>query len=108
MKKCDCCAISTEKIILENGLALLIAADCPKSEGHSLVLVKRHVADFQETTKDEMTAVVELLDERRKQLLADDASIEKINVRINMPHSSHCNIHIIPRRKNDGLSEIGD
>lgn len=113
MKKCFYCAIDKERIIFENDLVVVVAPVVPKSDGHSLLLIKRHIADFQEATDEEMAAIIQLLAERQKQLLANDVSIKKINIRANLCLPSekivnHCNLHIIPRRNNDGLSEIGD
>jgi hypothetical protein len=62
-------------VLLENELALCIADAYPVSEGHSLVIPRRHAADGLELHQPECNAVVELLKLRREQLSAQDASI---------------------------------
>ena len=55
--------------------ALCIADGYPVSEGHSLVIPRRHGADGLELHQPEWNAVVELLKLRREQLRAQDATI---------------------------------
>jgi diadenosine tetraphosphate (Ap4A) HIT family hydrolase len=62
-------------VLLENELALCIADAYPVSEGHSLVIPRRHGADGLELHQPEWNAVVELLKLRRDQLRAKDATI---------------------------------
>ncbi|CAK6693919.1 hypothetical protein ICNINCKA_01518 [Synechococcus sp. CBW1107] len=62
-------------MLLENELALCIADAFPVSEGHSLMIPRRHVADGLELHQPEWNAVVELLKLRREQLSAQDATI---------------------------------
>ncbi|WP_259731842.1 MULTISPECIES: HNH endonuclease [Synechococcales] len=65
----------SSRVLLENELALCIADAYPVSEGHSLVIPRRHVSDGLELHQPEWNAVVELLKRRREQLAADDAGI---------------------------------
>ncbi|MCP9850844.1 HNH endonuclease [Cyanobium sp. Morenito 9A2] len=65
----------SRRVLLENELALCIADAYPVSEGHSLVIPRRHVSDGLELHQPEWNAVVELLKRRREQLAADDAGI---------------------------------
>ena len=67
-------------MLLENELALCIADAYPVSEGHSLVIPRRHGADGLELHQLEWNAMVELLKLRREQLSAQDASISGWNV----------------------------
>jgi ATP adenylyltransferase len=73
---CVICALEgSGRVLLENELALCIADAYPVSEGHSLVIPRRHGADGLELHQPEWNAVVELLKLRREQLSAHDASI---------------------------------
>ena len=67
---CVFCALEgSGRVLLENELALCIADAYPVSEGHSLVIPRRHVADgLEELHQPEWNAVVELLKLRREQL----------------------------------------
>jgi len=58
------------RVLLENEQALCIADAYPVSEGHSLVIPRRHGADGLELHQPEWNAVVELLKLRRDQLSA--------------------------------------
>jgi hypothetical protein len=60
------------RVRLENELALCVADAYPVSEGHSLVIPRRHGADGLELHQPEWNAVVELLKLRREQLSAQD------------------------------------
>ena len=99
-------------MLLENELALCIADAYPVSEGHSLVIPRRHGADGLELHQPEWNAVVELLKLRRDQLRAQDASISGwaglLNARggLNSGEAAgqtvfHAHWHLIPRREGD-------
>ena len=76
------------------------------SEGHSLVIPRRHVADGLDLHQPEWNAVVDLLKQRREQLSSIDASINGWNVGLNSGVAAgqtvfHAHWHLIPRRKGD-------
>lgn len=80
---CVFCALeSSGRVLLENELALCIADAYPMSEGHSLLIPRRHGADGLELHQPEWNAVVELLKLRREHLCAQDATISSSNVRL--------------------------
>ena len=78
-----CALEGSGRVLLENELALCIADAYPLSEGHSLVILRRHRADGLELHRPEWNAVVELLKLRREQLRNQDASISGWNVGLN-------------------------
>ena len=93
-------------MLLENELALCIADAYPVSEGHSLVIPRRHGAEGLELHQPEWNAVVELLKLRREQLVAQDATISGLNVGVNSDEAAgqtvfHAHWHLIPRRLGD-------
>jgi diadenosine tetraphosphate (Ap4A) HIT family hydrolase len=93
-------------VLLQNELALCIADAYPVSEGHSLVIPRRHGADGLELHQPEWNAVVELLKLRREQLSAQDATISGWNVGLNSGEAAgqtvfHAHWHLIPRRLGD-------
>jgi hypothetical protein len=78
---CVFCALEgSGQVLLENELAVCIADAYPVSEGHSLVIPRRHVADGMARQKPEWNTVVELLTQRRAELSAQDATIRGWNV----------------------------
>jgi ATP adenylyltransferase len=86
--------------------ALCIADAYPVSEGHSLVIPRRHVADGMALHQPEWNAGVELLKLRREQLRAQDATIIGWNVGLNSGEAAghtvfHAHWHLIPRREGD-------
>ncbi len=99
---CVFCALEgSGRVLLENELALGIADAYPVSEGHSLVIPRRHGADG-----------LELLKLRREQLSAQDATISGwaglLNARggLNSGEAAgqtvfHAHGHLIPRRTAD-------
>ncbi len=92
--------------VLENEYAFVIADKYPVTEGHSLVIPKRHFADYFSIAKVEKDAIDDLLQMRRKQLIESDCTIQGFNVGVNAGEVAgqtvfHCHIHLIPRRKGD-------
>ena len=104
---CVFCALEgSGRVLLGNELALCIADAYPVSEGHSLVIPRRHVADGLDLHQPEWNAVVDLLKQRREQLSALDASINGWNVGLNSGAAAgqtvfHAHWHLIPRRQGD-------
>ena len=110
---CVFCALEgSGRVLLENELALCIADAYPVSEGHSLVIPRRHGADGLELHQPEWNAVVELLKLRREQHGAHNASISGwaglLNARggLNSGDAAgqtlfHAHWHLIPRRQGD-------
>jgi diadenosine tetraphosphate (Ap4A) HIT family hydrolase len=70
-------------VLLENELAICIADAYPVSKGHSLVMPRRHVADGLGLYQPEWNALVELLNQRREQLSAQDTTISSWNLGLN-------------------------
>jgi formylmethanofuran dehydrogenase subunit E len=107
------CADSGAKII-ENEHAFCQLDNHPFSQGHSLVIPKRHFADYFDASKIERDAIQDLLHVRRQQLRETDPTIEGFNVGVNSGAVAgqtvfHCHVHLIPRRKgelNDNRSGI--
>lgn len=101
-----CEKMKTQEILIENDYSFAILDSYPVSKGHTLVIPKRHVADYFEMTATERNAVHDLLRIRRKQLLETDPAIEGFNVGVNSGKAAgqtvfHCHIHLIPRRLGD-------
>lgn len=104
--ECLFCTIDQERIIEQNDLAYVIRDGFPVTEGHSLIIPKRHAVDFFELTRDETQACNDLLHSQRNALMASDNSITGFNIGMNAGESAgqtifHCHIHLIPRRDGD-------
>lgn len=96
---------SGEKI-LENDYAFAIRDNHPVTEGHTLVITKRHFTDFFDSTRREQNAIYDLLNIRKKQMMQTDPSVKGFNIGINSGGVAgqtvfHLHVHLIPRRKSD-------
>lgn len=103
---CPFCSVDAERPILaENELALAIADRFPVSPGHTLVIPRRHVADYFALTPEEKKACWSLIDLVQEQLLRDYAP-DGFNIGINVGEAAgqtvfHVHIHLIPRYTGD-------
>ena len=102
---CPFCNLDGTRVIHANGHALAIYDGFPVTLGHSLVIPKRHVASFFETTREEQTAMLELLTEMRE-LLQKEHNPDGFNIGINDGTAAgqtvmHVHIHLIPRYAGD-------
>ncbi len=95
-----------KRIITENNLAYVIRDGFPVTEGHTLFIPKRHIADYFGLVPAEVSAINLLMTEQKQLLQETDASIDGFNIGMNCGESAgqtvfHCHVHLIPRRKGD-------
>ena len=105
-KGCLFCDIEKERLVDSNELAYVIRDGFPVTEGHTLIIPKRHVMTYFELGQAEINAVTELLNRQKAILDEKDKSITGFNVGMNCGESAgqtvfHCHIHLIPRRGGD-------
>jgi ATP adenylyltransferase len=103
---CPFCSLTADQVIRENDHARAFRDLFPVTDGHTLIIPKRHVPDVFALTRDEIIAVLELVWLERAALEEDDASIEGFNVGANAGAAAgqtvfHCHVHLIPRRVGD-------
>lgn len=103
---CDIQNSKQERIISENSLAYAIRDAFPVTEGHTLLIPKRHSLSYFELLNSEVIAINDLILEQRKILLEIDRTIRGFNIGINCGEVAgqsvlHCHAHLIPRRKGD-------
>ncbi|MFW2438038.1 MAG: HIT family protein [Arenicellales bacterium] len=107
--KCFFCRMlindTKKEILAQNDLAVLIRDTKPVSNGHSLIIPRRHVSSFFDTSPEERTALMALLDHTKKDL-DREFSPDDYNLGINdgpLAGQSipHLHIHLIPRYKGD-------
>ena len=106
MKDCIFCNLEASRIEDENTLFLVIKDLYPVTEGHILIIPKRHVPSFFELTDEEQTSFMEMLHVQKQKLASMDETITGFNVGINDGEDAgqtvmHCHIHLIPRRNGD-------
>ena len=101
-----CEAYSDRKVITENTLAYAIEDGFPVTEGHTLIIPKRHVIDYFGLSTAEVSATHQLLHEVKNKLCSSDETITGFNIGMNAGASSgqtvfHSHTHLIPRREGD-------
>lgn len=106
--KCLFCDIikDTDKIVSQNSLAAAFRDSFPVTEGHTLIVPKRHIDDIFLITKDENSAMFELLIEIKQKLEIEYEAVDGFNIGVNSGVSAgqtvaHCHVHLIPRRSGD-------
>lgn len=102
---CAFCDSPHKDVVLENNLAFAIYDRYPVSKGHLLIIPKRHVSSYYETTAEERLAILGLLDEGWV-LLQAKYNPDGYNIGINIGEAAgqtiwHCHIHLIPRYAGD-------
>jgi len=92
-------------ISLDNELAYSARDSYGVSPGHTLVMPKRHVADFFDLTAEEVAACMNLINAEKKSI-DEEFSPDGYNIGVNIGPAAgqsifHVHIHIIPRYKGD-------
>ena len=103
---CIFCEMPSERVIAENELAFAILDAFPVTEGHTLIIPKRHVSDFFSLYQPERNAMQRLLEEQRQNILNADSTVTGFNIGNNVGEDAgqtvmHCHTHLIPRRRGD-------
>jgi diadenosine tetraphosphate (Ap4A) HIT family hydrolase len=103
---CVFCNLDKEKeLITETATAVAFLDSFPVNPGHTLIVPKRHVADYFELTIHEQRALW-LVVNRCKALIQKRFNPDGFNVGINVGETAgqsifHVHIHLIPRYKGD-------
>jgi len=108
----DCIFCNPEnEIITESATAYAVFDKFPVSEGHALIIPKRHVANYFDLTLNEQIACSMLIN-RVKKIIDQQYSPDAYNVGINIGKDAgqtiqHVHIHLIPRYKGDVENPVG-
>jgi ATP adenylyltransferase len=103
---CLFCKIEPERVIAENELCFAIRDAHPVSPHRTLIIPKRHVANFFELYQPELNAIHRLLQDMQAEIRGIDQQVTGFNVGINVGHDAgqtvfHVHVHLIPRRHGD-------
>jgi diadenosine tetraphosphate (Ap4A) HIT family hydrolase len=106
-----CPFCGSDSAVIRNAFAYARYDKFPVTRGHLLVITRRHVADWFETTPEERQAVFALADEARTLLRAKFAP-EGFNLGINVGEVAgqtiaHVHLHLIPRYRGDATNPRG-
>ncbi len=108
---CPFCHLEKNRIYLEIEFAVAFFDAFPISEGHTLVVPKRHVTSLFDLTEEEQAAVWMLVAQVRAKLMAE-LKPDGFNVGLNDGTSAgqtvmHAHVHVIPRRNGDVVDPRG-
>lgn len=103
---CLFCKIDPDHVVAENELCYAIRDGFPVTPLHTLVVPKRHVANYFSLYQSELEAVHVMLDEQHADIPQQDKTVTGFNVGINAGNDAgqtvfHAHIHLIPRRYGD-------
>jgi diadenosine tetraphosphate (Ap4A) HIT family hydrolase len=110
-KVCAFCSLPNERIVNSNLFGIVIRDGFPISEGHTLIIPKRHIKSFFDLQSKERDSLFDLV-EQEKSYLTDSYSPDGFNIGINDGPAagqtiSHLHIHLIPRYTGDLLDPRG-
>jgi len=100
-----CLFCRPEDVVLEGELVYARRDSYPVSPGHLLIIPRRHVADFFETTGAEKAEVFAMVDRAREWLMRE-FSPDGFNIGVNCGAAAgqsvmHVHLHVIPRYRGD-------
>lgn len=104
--ECPFCNPDSEReLLLETATAYAILDKFPVSNGHTLIIPKKHVSDYFQLSFKEQSACWFMLN-KAKEILTESYKPDGFNVGININESSgqtipHVHIHLIPRYAGD-------
>ncbi|MEF8793138.1 HIT family protein [Thiohalorhabdus sp.] len=104
-QRCPFCELGTQRVLWSDDQAAVVPDTYPVSPGHMLVITKRHVGSFFETSEAERASIAEGLD-AAKDLLERDFSPDAFNIGLNNGQAAgqsvpHLHVHLIPRYEGD-------
>jgi diadenosine tetraphosphate (Ap4A) HIT family hydrolase len=102
---CPFCTIPEDRLIETAAHAFAMPDAYPVSPGHTLVVVRRHVADVFEVIPDELADVAQLIMSAKKRI-DHEFQPQGYNVGVNVGQSAgqtimHVHFHLIPRYPGD-------
>jgi diadenosine tetraphosphate (Ap4A) HIT family hydrolase/5-methylcytosine-specific restriction endonuclease McrA len=103
---CVFCAIEDKRVVGASAVAIAVRDKYPVTLLHTLVIPRRHVADYFDLHDSEVRAIHRLISEVRGAIQAADRSAEAFNIGVNSgavagQTVAHCHVHLIPRRAGD-------
>lgn len=98
---CIFCSLTPDRIVAENELCFAIMDGFPVSKGHTLIIPKRHVADYFDLTSKEISAMQTMMKEIKYQR-DHELHPDGYNIGINVNAAAgqtifHVHMHLIPR-----------
>ena len=110
-ESCPFCNMDRE-FVAENELAIAFRDLYPVTPLHTLIIPRRHVADYFGLHQPELNAINELIHLLKNRILEEDRSVVGFNIGMNAGEAAgqtvfHSHTHLIPRRSGDTESPRG-
>ena len=104
-KSCPFCSMDISRVLISNQFAIATPDAFPVSEGHTLIIPRRHISSIFEATEEELVHIFKLVAQTRV-LLNEQFQPQGLNIGINDGVAAgqtvmHLHIHLIPRYKGD-------
>ena len=104
-RDCPFCSIASKLEARPGDLVFTIRDGFPVSEGHTLVISRRHVGSFFEATAEELDAIWETVRAVKDELDAEFHP-DGYNIGVNVGEAAgqtvdHLHVHVIPRYEGD-------
>ena len=105
-KGCLFCQIEANLVVAENKLCYARKDGFPVTEFHTLIIPKRHIANYFDLYQPEINAIHRMLEKIKKEIEERDNSVTGFNIGVNAGEDAgqsifHVHVHLIPRRKGD-------
>ncbi len=106
VKGCPFCNLNPKvELVCETATGVAFYDGYPVSKGHTLIIPKRHIANYFELTTQEQQALWQMVNHCKK-ILTEKYNPDGFNVGINVGEAAgqsvfHIHIHLIPRYKGD-------
>jgi len=102
---CPFCDLGRDRIIAQTTETVTIRDGFPISPGHTLIIPRRHVANYFDTTEEERHQILVAIEEAR-QALDEELSPDGYNIGINIGEAAgqtvmHLHVHLVPRYNGD-------
>ena len=109
---CVFCALTPDRVLAKNELAFAVRDTSPVTTLHTLILPRRHAADYFDLNPAEDSAIRSLLTKICSDIMALDPHVEGFNIGVNVGEAAgqtifHCHVHLIPRRWGDVANPRG-
>lgn len=103
---CPFCSIPQSRVISQNESVIAIYDSFPVTQGHCLIISKRHVNDWFELTEQERRDAESIILILRHEIMLKDSTVSGFNIGTNCGVSAgqsvmHAHIHLMPRRDGD-------
>ena len=101
-----CDALKRGQAKVEYGTVFALRDKFPVTEGHLLIIPKRHMVDYFAMTHAERRDAEALILLLKRQIIEDDPTVTGFNIGANCGVSAgqtvmHAHLHLIPRREGD-------